>query len=306
MTAYERVLDGLADRGMKACFASPAHIERARERVNDLRREGLLTSQLLGSFFDWVDFDLPRTGSVLVVAHPEPAVEAAFHWQDRVIQTRIPPTYAYNRTCRLVEEALTDLIPPHTFSRAKLPAKTLAVIAGLAQYGRNNICYVEGMGSFVSLLPYCTDIPFDADTINEQPVMPACQTCRACLHACPTGSIMEERFLINADRCLTALNENPGLFPEWVDPAWHNAIIGCVHCQLACPANKDVAGWALEHVEFSPEETEAILDGTPWESLPGSLREKLEDLGLAVYDGVLKRNLLALIQAAPGEIHAIS
>jgi epoxyqueuosine reductase len=33
-----------------------------------------------------------------------------------------------------------------------LPLKSLAVRSGLAAYGRNNVCYVPGMGSFLELV----------------------------------------------------------------------------------------------------------------------------------------------------------
>ena len=41
--------------------------------------------------------------------------------------------------------------------------KLAAVRSGLAQYGRNNICYVEGMGSFFSFHAYLTDRVFEED-----------------------------------------------------------------------------------------------------------------------------------------------
>jgi epoxyqueuosine reductase len=37
--------------------------------------------------------------------------------------------------------------------------KRLAVRSGLARYGRNNVTYVEGMGSFLELSASLTDMP---------------------------------------------------------------------------------------------------------------------------------------------------
>jgi epoxyqueuosine reductase len=39
-----------------------------------------------------------------------------------------------------------------------IPLKRLAARSGMATYGRNNICYIEGMGSSFSLVAYFSDI----------------------------------------------------------------------------------------------------------------------------------------------------
>ena len=196
----------------------------------------------------------------------------------------------------MIDETLAALIGPGRFARTRLPDKSLAVSTGLAQYGRSNICYVAGMGSFVRLFTYYTDIPWDTDTVNSAPVMPACETCRRCLDACPTGSIRENRFCIDAERCLTHFNEHDGPFPDWIDLEWHNAIVGCMECQRACPQNKDVIGKIERQVNFTEEETSLILNKSPLESTPGPLREKLDQLDMTEYYGVLKRNLRVLME----------
>lgn len=51
----------------------------------------------------------------------------------------------------------------------------------------------------------------------------------ACLIECPTGAIGKDRFLLHAERRLVFHNERPAgvPFPDWIDPAWHNALFGC-------------------------------------------------------------------------------
>ena len=119
--------------------------------------------------------------------------------------------------------------------------------------------------------------------------------CRLCLKACPTGSIRETHFTIDAERCLTYLNENDGPFPDWVDPTWHNAIVGCMECQNACPQNKDLINKIERQVDFTANETATILEKTPWDALPKPLRKKLDQLDMTEYYGVLARNLKVLM-----------
>ena len=48
------------------------------------------------------------------------------------------------------------------------------------------------------------------------------------MNKCPTKAIRQDRFLISAEQCLTFFNEKPDDFPEWVNPVWHNCLIGCM------------------------------------------------------------------------------
>ena len=45
----------------------------------------------------------------------------------------------------------------HFFYDYWLPQKRLAVRSGLAEYGRNNICFVDGMGSVITLFVFISD-----------------------------------------------------------------------------------------------------------------------------------------------------
>jgi epoxyqueuosine reductase len=83
-------------------------------------------------------------------------------------------------------------------------------------------------------------------------------------------------------------------FPAWLDPSWHNCLVGCLHCQRVCPQNKDFLEWVEEGAEFSQEETALILDGVPSDQLPASTVRKLEQLDLIEYLDGLPRNLSAL------------
>jgi epoxyqueuosine reductase len=75
-----------------------------------------------------------------------------------------------------------------------LPLKTLAVYSGLARYGRNNISYVTGFGSYLQLMGAFSDLPCESDPWCEPKTLDRCSKCIACLQHCPTGAIADDRF----------------------------------------------------------------------------------------------------------------
>jgi epoxyqueuosine reductase len=178
----------------------------------------------------------------------------------------------------------------------RLPIKPLAVHSGLAEYGRNNITYVEGMGSFHHLFAFYSDLPCEQDEWHEMKMLKRCENCRACIIKCPTGAIGEDRFLLHAERCLSFFNEKPANvpFPAWIDPSWHNSIYGCMICQRYCPEDKKFKDWVETRAEFSQEETALLLSDSSG-ALPAAIMEKLDQLELVESLDVLPRNLGVLL-----------
>jgi epoxyqueuosine reductase len=105
-----------------------------------------------------------------------------------------------------------------------------------------------------------------------------------------------DRFQLYAERCLTFHNERDAAFPQWVSPSWHNCLVGCMICQKACPANKDVIKWIEPGATFDHEETDLILDGVSKDRLPRNTFEKITRLDMMRYYDVLRRNLKVLIE----------
>jgi epoxyqueuosine reductase len=166
----------------------------------------------------------------------------------------------------------------------------------MAKYGKNNIAYVEDLGSFVRLRAFLSDMPAGSIDWLEPRVMKECDSCKACLKVCPTRAIVSDRFLIHAERCITFLNEWPGEFPEWVDPAWHNSLVGCMKCQLVCPVNKRFVSWVKEGEGFTEAETELVLNGVPLDHIPPDTVDKLNRCYMLEYLDVMPRNLRALMK----------
>ena len=87
--------------------------------------------------------------------------------------------------------------------------------------------------------------------------MDRCRQCSACLIACPSGAIRQEAFPIHQDRCLTFYSgySGPYNFPQWLDPAWVDCLVGCLRCQECCPENKPFRSFSSDEEGFSAEET---------------------------------------------------
>ena len=236
---------------------------------------------------------------MIVVAVPQPKIQVTFSWNGEPLRCIIPPTYPERKTDKRVQGFLAQVLARggYRVAEAALPRKLLAVRSGLAAYGKNNISYVPGLGSFYSLVVVYSDLPAPENGWQEPVIMDTCQNCSACRRHCPAGAISAERFLLHAGRCLTFHNEKPGDVPfaEWIDPAWHNCLIGCLHCQRVCPENRAAWSWIEEGAEFSREETALLLEGVPVEQLPAATVEKMECLGMECFAGTLPRNLQALL-----------
>jgi len=208
----------------------------------------------------------------------------------------LPPTYtAYGAINDQIKGLVGKILSERGYSVASsgLPLKLLAVRSGLGEYGRNNLCYVSGMGSFLQLVAVYSDMPCEEDSWREAKMLEKCEDCDLCRRACPTGAIPVDRFLLRAERCISYHNEKPGdvPFPTWMDVSWHNCIEGCMRCQRACPLNKQFLGWIGEKEEFSEEETKLLLNGVSRDKLSEETVKKLVHLDILNDLSILPRNL---------------
>jgi len=292
-------------KGYKGKIISAKYIPDLQNSVKKFKDQRLLDPDFYEEYKKYFDFE-PKTGfgevkSLFMVAMPQPQYEIVFNWKNKEVPLKVPPTYLHGRA--LINETkafLTDLLKPsgHSVEFARLPQKTLAIRAGLAEYGRNNITYIRGLGSFHRLFTFYSDFPYEQDGWQELRMMDLCKECSACVRKCPTGAIPEDRFLLRAERCLTFHNEHPVdvPFPDWIDPSWHNCLVGCLHCQKVCPANEKVIKWTEPGPTFSEEETKLLLSGTTVENLPEETRSKVEEHGLGYYLSVYPRNLGVILE----------
>jgi epoxyqueuosine reductase len=114
---------------------------------------------------------------------------------------------------------------------APLLERALAARAGLGWIGRNTMLLDERHGPWMLLGEVLTDVAFPPD----EPAVDRCGTCTACLTACPTQALDDQRTL-DARRCLSYWTiEHRGELPdEWAAAAGHR-VFGCDDCLTACP-----------------------------------------------------------------------
>jgi epoxyqueuosine reductase len=303
MSDSPKFIRNLEKEGVLARVVSIEHLDELGTEIRSLHDDGCLNDTFYKDYSKpFFTPKLPkrftRAKSIIVLAIPQPMLRATFLWEGKEVKGNIPPTYSdYFRTYRSGRHLLADALGEESsrLVRAVLPLKLLAVRSGLAMYGRNNITYLHGRGSFHRLMAFYSDYDTPVDNWQEKRALPKCAKCNACMKACPTGAIRKDRFLISAERCLSYMNEKDSKhpFPKWVPSSAHNSIVGCMCCQAACPYDKDVIGWREDRGRFSEEETAYLLRGRFSGSKAAKIEKKLKRLGLDL--SIFPRNLEVLI-----------
>jgi epoxyqueuosine reductase len=294
---YER----LESQGCRSKIVSAKHVEDLKKELEQSYQNGLFDERFYKKELTGFNFRIPKSftdaRSLIIVAVPQPLVRVIFSLDGKPFPCIIPPNYSHKTDGR-AKNILESLLKPERYHlrRARLPLKPLAVHAGLARYGRNNISYVHGIGSFLRFVAFYSDFPCPEDNWGDLKIMERCDKCTACQKICPTEAIPSDRFLLRAERCISFFSETQGEFPPWLEPSWHNCLVGCFLCQKACPVDKDSLEKIEEGPTFSELETNFILQKRPRHKMPKVTIDKLESLDIIEYVDVLGRNLRALIE----------
>jgi epoxyqueuosine reductase len=307
----KKVFDDLEKLGYRVAAVSIAHLEELRDQITSTRSSNLDVDKDLGKYLDKYDYTIPEilegAKSILVVAVPQPIARMHFMLNGQKHVVMMPPTYLLNTSVEnedrqkfisVVNKNLKKVFASQNYNVVKtnLPGKLAAVKSGLGAYGKNNICYIDGESSFYWIGVYLSDLPCGEDTWCEGSVLEECSNCTLCRDKCPTNAIVDDRFLVHAGRCITYHNESSNDFPDWLEPEWHNAVIGCMYCQLACPVNKGSIHNIEDFAEFDEDETRMILDGTPLDRLPKDTYNKIEAFNFIEEYGILPRNLSMILR----------
>ena len=286
------------------------HLKELKEDTDELDLKGRLSHN--ERYRDYISpgrFTLPEgfpdAKYIIIIARFSPLMLVDFLLHNEKHELMLPPeSYSTGMTdddwIKLIEEQIIRQPGYRIRGVEKIPLKRLAVRSGLGKYGRNNICYVDEMGSFISLHGFLTDYEFAEDNWQEVKMMENCEFCRICMDECPCRCIREENFVIDAPKCVTWYNERKGEFPVWMAPDVHNALLGCTKCQLSCPENDHVLECPGRFEDIDEEDTLSILNGDAGEvSLQSSICKIfgiITETGLEDFMPVLQRNLSVLIR----------
>jgi len=293
-------------RGYRLGMSDVGMVDMVRRELASRRDSGEIPAsffkdQLTGfTYQEGCALENPR--SVVIVAVPRPAHILEFSFGGKTIETVLPPTYVQYRatftmTCEDLRNGLMGT--GHKVEILNAPLKALAERLGVITYGRNNIGYIEGLGSWFQLVGLVSDISAPPRAGSRPPakaLLPQCRKCIACIAECPRGAIGRGRFLLRAGECYTVFSESIRPIPEHVRPPSPNCLVGCLKCQEICPANKDRMVYEKTAVSFNAEETEAFLGRAGSSPLAREAAQaQFKSLGLSEDMRIFARNLARIL-----------
>lgn len=291
------LINALENRGYKAKLVSAAEVWELVEEIDNRYRNKQINPKIYENYLKFNTDNIKESGSILSVAVKLPIINLTFKLNNKEVPVIVPPGYIGSDIVEKFTNDIKSIFQERNleYKKCKLPQKLLASRTGLGRYGKNNIMYVRGFGSFLMLSSYFVDIPCEEGFIEPQ-IADECTACGICMSSCPTGALSKSNFMVDTSKCITFPNEVGGVFEEWIQPSWHNSLIGCFYCQSNCPMNKPYLSDIRTYPAFTEEETNAFYNEVPAEKLSVETQEKLK--AIEFYDGyeIFTRNLKVLLE----------
>jgi len=298
MSIAEQIIQQLGAAGFRAAFLPMSAMEQVKEHYDTLPERGPDTQWLRNTVKHFQNHQPPELDfeprSILVTVSPYAGGKLVLDRKGETIEIPVPPNCFSQPPERWMVNVLPAIAPGIQFRGIKgVSAKLLAVLSGLGQYGRNNLCYVGEWGCYADPSGFYTDIPYEGP-IKAKLRMEACETCDLCRRACPTGAIGDTQ-VIDASHCLASANNGrKGPMPRWVPKDAHHCLIECLHCQECCPQNPPIDN--SHTLELDEAETKRLLSRR--KKMPSDLEEKLREFGMGGWDmRALKRNARLVVKA---------
>ena len=292
----DQIIKRMQDAGLQCRLVSVSALSEARELYARLDHSSLVWKEYLSR----LKLDIPEgreaARSILIAAAPSSAVRVTFRDEGGEKSLLIPPTYLYASQKKSMDKLVEDIFSEagHSTWPAHLPEKILSAMSGLSRYGRNNIAYVEGLGSYAMLRTYFTTAA-PVDELYEMVFAQRCESCSACISACPTGAITKENSAVNAQRCITLHTEREAPFPEWIPKNAYRCIVGCMRCQECCPMNAGKLR-VEDGPSFDDGETRTILSAVDFAQLTEETQSKIARIEYDTDYGNFIRNVGACLR----------
>jgi epoxyqueuosine reductase len=139
--------------------------------------------------------------------------------------------------------------------------RSLAAQAGLGWIGKHSLLLSKKKGSFFFLAVLISDL----EPAFDGPVTDHCGSCTACIDACPTEAIVEDK-VVDSNKCISYLTiELKKEIPTSFKNNMENWVFGCDICQDVCPWNR----FSEPHKEplFAPNQQLKAMKAEDWEEL---------------------------------------
>ncbi|WP_394340344.1 tRNA epoxyqueuosine(34) reductase QueG [Maribacter polysiphoniae] len=139
--------------------------------------------------------------------------------------------------------------------------KAWAAKSGLGWIGKHSNLLTQKVGSFYFIAELIVDLELDYD----HPVTDHCGSCTACIDACPTQAIVEDR-VVDGSKCISYFTiELKNGIPAQFQGKFDDWMFGCDVCQDVCPWNR----FSRAHNEplFNPHPDLLSNDKKDWEEI---------------------------------------
>jgi epoxyqueuosine reductase len=298
-TIGDTVFQELEQADFKVRTVSITRLPAVQEAVASLVRHGLASETLYRDWHFYLDTNREFTTAktIFVIAIPQSVMRVKFERHGVSYPADVPPGIFVRADESRAAQVLEGALGPFGYAvkKAHLALKTLAVRSGLARYGKNNLAYVLGAGTFHRLVAFYSDCPCETDSWHEIRAMEACDRCSLCRENCPANSILSDRFLIRAENCQVFSSAVKDA--SWFTGGGRNALVGCMVCQNVCPANKPYLDKRADGPTFSAAETELIVNGMPCSELFPETQKRLGRLAEGEIYAALVQNLNCLLKS---------
>ena len=192
---------------------------------------------------------------------------------------------------RNMQQTIGDLNGRCFVDSAPVMERAWASKAGIGWIGKHSLLINKTQGSFFFLAEIIVDaeLEYDAPFATDH-----CGTCTACIDACPTGAIVENK-VVDGSKCISYFTiELKDAIPTSYKAQFDDWMFGCDICQDVCPWNR----FSKQHTEpkFTPNPKLLAMNRREWQEITEDVFNELfkkSAVKRTKYEG-LKRNILFL------------